>query len=319
MLDVIIPVYNAQDTVEQAVISAIQGEETRVILVDDGATDGSAAVCERLSRLPWVTVLHQPHRGVSAARNAGLAASKAEYVAFLDADDTLPLGSLPVLLEQLGDVDAIQGRVMKGGSLAPASEERQVLSARAALARALSDPTRHLHTHGWVFRRALLTEPFQPDLSLGEDGEWLLRTLLRAETVVFSKTPAYSYQVRPDSAVHGGTGLAERYLQTLAAAEPALEQAQLPREAALYRLTHLLLILTHETFLPNQPGGRAEALRRAEELCALPVFASAFEAADLSGLSARKWVLRLLKKRRLRLAYGAVRLRQRLNRRGAAT
>ena len=55
-----------------------------VIVVDDGSTDGTPAVAEEY---PGVRRLQQPHRGVSAARNRGIAEARNDWLAFLDSDD----------------------------------------------------------------------------------------------------------------------------------------------------------------------------------------------------------------------------------------
>ncbi|RMG66318.1 MAG: glycosyltransferase [Calditrichaeota bacterium] len=86
-VSVIIPTYNRAQRVVWAVQSVL--EQTlaarEVIVVDDGSTDGTT---ERLGELfPGVRVLQQPHRGVSAARNAGIRAAQGEWIAFLDSDD----------------------------------------------------------------------------------------------------------------------------------------------------------------------------------------------------------------------------------------
>jgi len=61
-----------------------------IILVDDGSMDGSAEVAGRLAREHRnVRLVSQPHRGVGAARNAGVAHAKGRYLAFCDADDTV--------------------------------------------------------------------------------------------------------------------------------------------------------------------------------------------------------------------------------------
>ena len=70
------------------------------ILVDDGSPDESGGLCDAwAARDPRVTVLHQENRGVSAARNAGLAAADSEYLVFLDADDALRPGALQAALD----------------------------------------------------------------------------------------------------------------------------------------------------------------------------------------------------------------------------
>lgn len=99
---VIVPVWNAEKTLPRCVDSILaQQAEGGVscILVDDGSADGSGALCdEYAARDSRVRVIHQPGSGVSAARNAGLEAADAEFIAFLDADDALRLGALQAAL-----------------------------------------------------------------------------------------------------------------------------------------------------------------------------------------------------------------------------
>ena len=293
-VDVIVPVFNAKGYVERAASSALAAGAARVILVDDGSTDGSGDVCDALAaRDSRILVRHQENRGASAARNTGLLLADAELVAFLDADDRLLPGALAALTARLGDADAIQGVIVRSAPETIPGENVIRLPAREALAAALSDPTRRLLCHGWLFRRALLTERFDETLTLGEDGEWLLRTLMNAQTAAFCQVPAYCYTVRAESALHGGGGdAAADYLRTLTAAEPSLERLGRPDASALFRLTHLLLILTHGD------------MKAAPALRDQPVFDGAFRQAKLSGISGRMLTLRLLKRR----AYGPARL-----------
>jgi len=91
-VEVVIPAYNAERYIAQAIASVLA--QTRrpagLIVVDDGSGDGTAAVveaCARASRDVPIRLLRQPNRGPNAARNAGLALSQAAFIAFLDADD----------------------------------------------------------------------------------------------------------------------------------------------------------------------------------------------------------------------------------------
>ena len=65
-------------------------QEIEIILVDDGSIDQSGTICDELAlEDSRIRVIHQSNVGVSAARNAGIAASKGEYIGFVDADDTI--------------------------------------------------------------------------------------------------------------------------------------------------------------------------------------------------------------------------------------
>ena len=101
-LCVIVPVWNAEKTLARCVDSVLAQQVeggVRCILVDDGSTDGSGALCdEYAARDDRVQVIHQPGSGVSAARNAGLGAADGEFLAFLDSDDALRPGALQAAL-----------------------------------------------------------------------------------------------------------------------------------------------------------------------------------------------------------------------------
>lgn len=89
---VIIPVYNAARYVRQAAQSALDQPQTgEVLLIEDGSTDDSLAVCRSIVGTdPRVRLLQHPgdaNRGVSASRNLGITAAQCEFIAFLDADD----------------------------------------------------------------------------------------------------------------------------------------------------------------------------------------------------------------------------------------
>ncbi len=89
-VDVIIPAYNAARYLEEAVRSAAMQTlpPESIVVADDGSTDQTPLIAQRLAQeLPMVKYLKLEHRGVSAARNAGIRASSSAYVAFLDADD----------------------------------------------------------------------------------------------------------------------------------------------------------------------------------------------------------------------------------------
>lgn len=89
-VSVIIPVYNAEDYLTRCVDSILAQslQSWELLLVDDGSTDGSGAVCDAYAkRDARIHVIHQKNGGISAARNAGLAVACGYYIGFVDADD----------------------------------------------------------------------------------------------------------------------------------------------------------------------------------------------------------------------------------------
>ena len=100
LVSVVIPCHNAEHFVVAACRSVLaQGVDLEIIVVDDGSRDGSVAALEA-SGLP-VRLLRQANQGVSAARNAGVAAARGEWIAFIDADDIWLPGKLRAQLALL--------------------------------------------------------------------------------------------------------------------------------------------------------------------------------------------------------------------------
>ena len=111
-ISIIIPVYNAEEYLDRCLSSVLDQEfpSYEVILIDDGSTDSSPLICDRYSSTdPRFVTLHQPNKGVSAARNAGLNIAQGEYVMFLDSDDALLPYALEILMDHHGDEDVIIG------------------------------------------------------------------------------------------------------------------------------------------------------------------------------------------------------------------
>ena len=95
---ILIPVYNAEQYIENCVNGVLrqQADEIEIVLVDDGSTDESGTICDRLAESfpQTVRVIHQKNQGQLAARMAAADQATGEYCLFLDADDELAEGCL---------------------------------------------------------------------------------------------------------------------------------------------------------------------------------------------------------------------------------
>ena len=133
MISVIVPVYNVERYLEECLNSIQQQSYTdiEVILVNDGSTDHSKTICERYceedSRF---YLLNQTNQGQSVARNVGVAASKGEFIAFVDSDDIIQKNYLEKLMQYMTEeVDIVESNftVSKKDFLVENSKETRIL------------------------------------------------------------------------------------------------------------------------------------------------------------------------------------------------
>lgn len=89
-ISIIVPIYNKEKYLEKC-IESIVGQTYKnieIILVDDGSTDSSSAICEDWAdKDERIKVIHKENGGMSSARNAGLDICNGDYVMFVDSDD----------------------------------------------------------------------------------------------------------------------------------------------------------------------------------------------------------------------------------------
>ena len=103
MISVIVPVFNKEKCLKRCIdsITAQTYTDFEMILVDDGSTDASLAVCNEMAlKYPSITVIHQENQGVSVARNKGMEIAKGEWLAFIDPDDYVERDYLETLMKE---------------------------------------------------------------------------------------------------------------------------------------------------------------------------------------------------------------------------
>ena len=113
MLSIIIPVYNTEQYLYESVHSVLLQDnlELEIILVNDGSTDGSGELCERIAHdYPQVKVIHKANGGPGSARNIGIDHASGDYLAFVDSDDTIAPNTFSINLPVLWNksVDFLQ-------------------------------------------------------------------------------------------------------------------------------------------------------------------------------------------------------------------
>lgn len=102
LVSIVIPVYNAAKFIEECVKSVCSQSYPyiEILLVDDGSTDISGAVCDDFARRDKrIRVIHKKNGGVSSARNVGIEAATGDYLIFVDSDDSIEPSAVEILME----------------------------------------------------------------------------------------------------------------------------------------------------------------------------------------------------------------------------
>ncbi len=177
-LSVIIPAYNAQETIKNCIDSIRCSAPYEIIVVDDGSKDDTGKVCDELSAADEkVKVIHVKNGGVSRARNIGLENTCGDYISFVDADDTVAEDYFDALLKAAEETKASLA-IMNGKV-----ESSENISGNYYIERGILEAD----THAWgkLYRRDLIYDGdkikvrFPEDLTIGEDMLFVVDVLLR--------------------------------------------------------------------------------------------------------------------------------------------
>lgn len=212
MVSIIIPVYNVKPYLKRCVESVLNQSYTdfETILVDDGSTDGSSAICdEYLERDTRIRVIHKENGGLSDARNAGINAAVGEYIIFVDSDDFLDKDALDILTKEIRPgVDIIIGGYKKiiGNQMVlftcDGIETGKEYTPYDYLKRVRIDVV----AWGNLYRRQYMLDHklFYRKGFIHEDNELFPRLYLNADKIVGTGGTVYNYVVR-DGSIQTGT------------------------------------------------------------------------------------------------------------------
>lgn len=214
LVTVIVPVYNVAQYLDRCVESIVNQTyaNLQVILVNDGSTDGSGALCdEYANRDERVTVIHQANGGLSAARNAALDSAGGDFITFVDSDDWIHQQFVERLLSMacIGPADiAIAGLIKPPLDAISADFDREipVLLTPVEAIDQLLGPNHPLFVVacGKLFRRRVLGDLRFPTGRLHEDEFIAHRLILAANRISLVHEPLYYYWQRETSIMGAG-------------------------------------------------------------------------------------------------------------------
>ena len=202
-LSIVIPVYNLSDVLSRTftTLTALEPAPYEVVVVDDGSTDGSAAIAASVAQTHPelnIKVVRQPNSGVSVARNVGLTHATGDYVLFLDGDDTVEPNLIRELIKahsgSSGFPDVYCWRYRRTNAQPDDSNSRTweavlpLSTGAETLRRMILERNHSIWTGSAAYRIEFLRArglQFHPGCNSGEDLEFIWKTLSLTTSVRF--------------------------------------------------------------------------------------------------------------------------------------
>jgi len=219
LFSVVIPVYNAANTIRRCVESIVKsgGEDVQIILVEDGSKDESRAVCQALAeQYPTVSAYYnEQNRGVSFTRNRGLQNATGRYVLFADSDDWIDETYVPTFRRAVesGAAFAICGYVNHDEKHAGRTDTVGWEDFEGERTVVLQDTLKSLYDAcllQQLWNKLFLNEAiqkyairFDESISIGEDTRFILDYLEKVQprTVLLINRPLYHYMRDQDGSL----------------------------------------------------------------------------------------------------------------------
>lgn len=221
IVSIIVPVYNAEETLRRCIESVLnQGfTDFELLLVDDGSTDSSAGICREYENGDRrVRVIHKENTGVSDTRNLGLSEARGTFVQFLDSDDWITPDATSLMVRAARDSGAdmviadfyrvIGDRVAHKGDI----EKDGLLSLEEFAGFMMENPADFYYGVLWnkLFKREIIAQhglSMDKTISWCEDFMFNLEYLRHVKTVYALRVPVYYYVKTKGSLVSQGLSL----------------------------------------------------------------------------------------------------------------
>ena len=212
LISVIVAAYNIADYIERGVrsICAQTYRNLEIIVVDDGSTDDTGRLCDRLAEEDdRVKVIHKNNGGPAEARNAGIACAVGSYIGFVDGDDWIDSDMyekmLGALKEQKADIAICRYRQVHKTHTVDESKDRAVLfEGQEALQHYVQETKEYaIQNAAWnkLYRKEILTDITFPAGKWYEDIMFATMALSRAEYCIYLDTASYNYIIDREGSI----------------------------------------------------------------------------------------------------------------------
>ena len=212
MISVITPVYNSKKYLNQSISSILNQSysDFELLLIDDGSTDGSSAVCDEYAEKDGrIRVIHQKNQGQATARNRALDIAKGEYIAFVDSDDYIHPKMLEVLvnaLEKSGADIAVCGHARGTDAdyqWKSVNDQYELYSGKSFLRDSvLNKKGKHWLLWDKVYKRSCFNNVRLPEGRIYEDNAAVYKLLYNADKVAVTDDVLYYYFTNESSTVN---------------------------------------------------------------------------------------------------------------------
>ena len=202
-VSIIIPVFNAEKYLSET-INSVKNQiflNWECIIINDGSSDGSAKIIEDFQgKYSNVIGIKQENKGVSAARNAGLALAKGDYITFVDSDDFIKPNSLRNIMNYIEkhQLDVLYGKI----EVLTIHEEHLYYFPETGKEGSVKSGVEHSRrTFPATFYKRDLIENLQfcEKISIGEDSLFNAIAQSKAKRVSYFPSDYYSYRDTPNS------------------------------------------------------------------------------------------------------------------------
>lgn len=310
-VSVIVPIYNAEKTLERCIKSVLEQEKVQfeLLLIDDGSSDRSREICEKYTRLDdRIKLITNTNHGVSYTRNIGIDLAKGNYLFFLDADDWIEEGAFFKVKKMLSsnDIDVLFTafhKEYKRGSVYVTTCTSECAYYSNEEKEFNPYHTRILGTvWGKFYKRDFIGETrFNKDLKLCEDAEFNYRLFPSAKRMMYVNISSYHYSYYLSSTVRGyNPKQIEEYCKAIANIEQNVQNSdEIVKESALaFSCNVLNVIIMNNIFSSRNRSSLYKKIKILKQLVKRKYFANAIKKVDLSLLSKmQKSVIIMLKKK----------------------
>ncbi len=211
-ISIIVPVHNTEQYLESTVRSLLAQtlKDIEIILVENGSTDNSLALCHEVAKSDErIKVMHLERGDLSYARNSGLTLAASEYVAFVDSDDTVRSEMYETLLgiAEEHDLDIVYSNMMKVYDNRPPKyiyQEDGSVSVMTPKEMLMKNFTHKINVNActMIARRKLFDDLKFPEGMYFEDRAFTFRLINAAAKVGYINKAFYHYYQRSGSIVH---------------------------------------------------------------------------------------------------------------------